>query len=234
MIKDRSTFRLFIILIILITFSLVRMTYFDWLLSPRKFLLNSWRWLNLLDASNMPWIQWYTATNIQLQPPFPGGGAQELLFLTRANSTKWSRWGIGLGDTYTITFWGIFELVVKESGGERSDGKKEKASLPARALLSFPSSPALLACSVVSTKPWESLWKKQLRGVPWSQRTFPNMRLGLNQKNVSQAMLPAPERELRDPARAAAKETRSNRNVNDKTNPVQTFSGFVTKPVNHH
>ena len=150
MIKDRSTFRLFIILIILTTFSLVRMTYFDWLLSPRKFLLNSWHWLNLLDASNMPWIQWYTATNIQLQPPFPGGGAQELLFLTRANSTKWSRWGIGLGDTYTITFWGIFELVVKESGGERSDGKKEKASLPARALLSFPSSPALLACSVVS------------------------------------------------------------------------------------
>ena len=141
MIKDRSTFRLFIILIILITFSLVRMTYFDWLLSPRKFLLNSWRWLNLLDASNMPWIQWYTATNIQLQPPFPGGGAQELLFLTRENSTKWSRWGIGLGDTYTITFWGIFELVVKESGGERSDGKKKKASLPARALLSFPSSP---------------------------------------------------------------------------------------------
>ena len=40
-----------------------------------------------------------------------------------------------------ITFWGIFELIVKESGGERSDGKKEKASLPARALLSFPSFP---------------------------------------------------------------------------------------------
>lgn len=131
-------------------------------------------------------------------------------------------------------FLGDIWISCKGKRGERSDGKKKKASLPARALLSFPSSPALLACSVVSTKPWESLWRKQLRGVPWSQRTFPNMRLGLRQKNVSQAMLPAPERELHDPARAAAKETRSNRNVNDKTNPVQTFSGFVTKAVNHH
>ena len=139
-----------------------------------------------------------------------------------------------LHDYFLGDIWGIFELVVKESGGERSDGEKKKPSLPARALLSFPSSPALLACSVVSTKPWESLWRKQLRAVSWSQRTFPNMRLGLRQNNVSQAMLPAPERELGDPARAAAKETRSNRNVNDKTNPVQTFSGFVTKPVNHH
>ena len=71
-----------------------------------------------------------------------------------------------LHDYFLGDIWGIFELVVKESGGERSDGKKKKASLPARALLSFPSSLALLACSVVSTKPWESLWRKQLRGVP--------------------------------------------------------------------
>ena len=71
-----------------------------------------------------------------------------------------------LHDYFLRDIWGIFELVVKESGGERSDGKKKKASLPAGALLSFPSSLALLACSVVSTKPWESLWRKQLRGVP--------------------------------------------------------------------
>ena len=47
-------------------------------------------------------------------------------------------------------------------------------------------------------------------------------------------MLPALERELPDPARAAAKETISNRTVNDKTNPVQTVFGFVRKPENHH
>ena len=134
MIKDRSTFRLFIILIILITFSLVRMTYFDWLLSPRKFLLNSWRWLNLLDASNMPWIQWYTATNIQLQPPFPGGGAQELLFFNSSKLNKMvkvrNRTRGHLHDYFLRDIWRIFELVVKESGGERSDGKKRKHHSP--------------------------------------------------------------------------------------------------------
>ena len=113
-------------------------------------------------------------------------------------------------------------------------GKKRRHHSPLALCFRSHHSPALFTCSVVSTKPWESLWRKQLRSVPKSQRTFPDMRLGLRQKNVSQAMLPATERELHDPARAAAKETRSNRNVNDKTNPVQTFSGFVMKPVNHH
>ena len=81
-----------------------------------------------------------------------------------------------------ITFLGYLSDCAEESRGERSNGKEQNAkwlspfslffpSLPARTLRSFPSSPsrasllspplALLACSVLHTKPWKSLWRRQ-------------------------------------------------------------------------
>ena len=47
----------------------------------------------------------------------------------------------------TITFWGIFELIIKESAGERSNGKGKKSSL------FFPSHHSLLALSGRSHHP---------------------------------------------------------------------------------
>ena len=76
--------------------------------------------------------------------------------------------------------WGIFELIIKESGDEGSDGKGRKSeatfpplsfsfpSLPACALRSFPASlsrasrlSCVLASPPIPSWPWESLWRRQ-------------------------------------------------------------------------
>ena len=81
-----------------------------------------------------------------------------------------------------IVFWGLFELIIEESGDETSDGKGRKSEAlfslfsshhsPLSAVRSFPSSPsrasrfspalAFIACSrfVLSIKPWERLWSR--------------------------------------------------------------------------
>jgi len=60
--------------------------------------------------------------------------------------------------------WGIFELIIKESGDKGRDGKGRKSpslflsfpTLAARALRSFPSSLSrVLGCSPIPTQPWD-------------------------------------------------------------------------------
>ena len=61
-------------------------------------------------------------------------------------------------------FWGILELIIRESGSKESDGKGSKKTIPARAgaLRSFPSPPSRASrLPPALSYYWESQWRRQ-------------------------------------------------------------------------
>ena len=110
--------------------------------------------------------------------------------------------------------WGIFELIIKESEDEGSDGKGRKSeatfpslsfsfpSLPARALRSFPSFLArasrlfrVLASSPIPSQPQKNLWRRQqvrqckFFGIGQQTPGFPQSAVAPQIKDLSQKRL---------------------------------------------